>query len=150
MADALTVAQVRALTRQAEGAAVKQAARCLLCLRNSSMKTSQLKNFLEAAIACTDTRSVETWVLYQMGRHNEWRDAANQGEMFGHRVVACFDKSNSPLRLAIPDPNHQGDYGSALLELIRIFAGQLSRLHSYTSRDGDWGHIEFLAGVKSS
>lgn len=159
--EAILVARA---VRRAGYVAVRCAAHCLQCLRNGDkvrMETNQLKNLLEATLSCGDLRSIETWVLYQMGRDGDWRNtstpptdakAGGKGggsdQMFGHRVVAQFRSKDSPLRAAV---GARGLSGDSLLEaelgVVRLFAGQLARLHKYAdSKAGDWEHIAALAG----
>ncbi len=126
------------LSAKAEGRAVQCAAECLLSLQNAEKvpETSQLKNFLEVAVASRDVRSIITWVLYQMGRKGDagegWRaqgktSEGKECERFGDAVKKAIDgfllRGLEPEQYKLSSPER--------LELTRIFAGQLSRLHTY-------------------
>lgn len=159
MAQESVTEQVMQLPPGAAAAAVTHAAGCLLCLRKNgnaiALDTSQPKNLLEAAVACGDTRSLETWVLYQMARIKDWRTAGQpRGPMFGHAVTATFARPGSPLRLQLPEAD-RGDESPVLMKLIRLFAGELSRLHRYVKAMADedskaaetaWDNVKALAG----
>lgn len=119
------------ITPEAEGKAVQYAARCLLslCKAIDQIETHQLKNFQEAALASHDIRSIETWVLYQIGRSKEgegWRTKAPSRKAFGDAVLQSIKDLKSEL-----DYDSQSITPRDYLELVRMFAGQLSRLHTY-------------------
>ncbi|HCU38303.1 MAG TPA: hypothetical protein DGT21_23640 [Armatimonadetes bacterium] len=122
------------------------------------MQTSQLRNFMAACNACDDPRLVQVWVMYQMSRSNDWRSMPAQPkdekDMFGHRVVRLFAQPDGRIRQlanSLNDSAKPHRIELLQMQLLRAFAGQLARLHSYVeAKDGkktisDWSMIEVLA-----
>jgi len=160
---ALMSMQIRSAVKPSEGRLVPYAAQCLLCLHDHEktgaasvrMETSQLRNFMAACNACDDPRLVQVWVLYQMSRHKEWcsrpGDQGGTDHMFGHQIVGLFTKADGRIHeLANSLRLSEHQRREATMQLLRAFAGQLARLHSYVKKDGDWDTIERIANeVKS-
>jgi len=92
-----------------------------------------------------------------MSRHKEWcslpGDQGGTDHMFGHRIVGLFTKPDGRIRQLVDSSEASKKThlrNEAQMQLLRAFAGQLARLHSYVKKDGDWETIERIADeVKS-